>query len=278
METIVAIAPLAVALGSVLAFVRWRRRRRHSLACAQPYSVPGQALYRVKVAFEPPLYPVAGLDQRSASPQPGAPTIEVPLSGEDVYIREAYAAAAYWKRAHDAVDQAQRVLMQPIREKLHKAQRLVAESGVGGSACDLLQIMWHWPARAQHADWQMPVALEAFDGSEAGAGKAKWIAWTRDGQRFRLQLDAGSNDNAAATRLGELRLRVDGEEVLCLDVAQGAGDDHERWRVSGVGSFRVGPWMMQLNELAGELRIASTETVRAHVLQFYGEKARNIVL
>ena len=272
------LALLAAALALVLAWALRRRRRHRALALSQPYSIANQKLYRVKVPFEPPLYPAVGLDPHSAAPAVGANTIEVPLSGEDVYIREAYAAAAYWKRAQVAVDQTQRALMQPIREKLHKAQRLVAESGVGGSACDLLQIMWHWPARAKHADWQMPVAIAALEGSEAGAGKAKWIAWTRNGLRFRLQLDAGSNDNAAAARIGELTLAVDGEEVLRLDVAHGVGDDHDRWRVSGVSAFRAGPWMMQLNELAGELRIANSQTVREHVLQFYGEKARNIVL
>ncbi|HEY3918766.1 MAG TPA: hypothetical protein VGL83_13290 [Stellaceae bacterium] len=269
---VIAVVPVVAVLFALWAFRKRRHRRRSRMGISQPYSLPGTK-HRVVVSYAPPPYALRSGDARSE-----AEAIDLLLSDEEIHIREAFATAAYWRREHEAIEQAQRALMQPIEQKLRKARRLVAQSGVGGSACDLLKIMWHWPAQSKHEGWPMPAGVARIDGSDAANGKPKWIAWTRNNLRFRLQLDAVSNDSVDGTRLGDLKLSVDDEDVLHLDVTQRVGEEYDQWRALGVSGFRAGPWMMQLNEFAGELRIASSQTMREHALRFYGEKARNIVL
>jgi hypothetical protein len=65
-----------------------------------------------------------------------------------------------------------------------------------------------------------------------------------------------------------------------LDVVQRSrpGAEYSSWGVTNVSAFKAGPWMLQLNELAGRLRIADQQWKREHEKQFYGEKAGNIEL
>lgn len=63
-----------------------------------------------------------------------------------------------------------------------------------------------------------------------------------------------------------------------LDVSSRLSDEYCIWRVFGVSAFKAGPWMPQLNELAGRLRIADEQWKRDHEKQLYGEKAGNIEL
>jgi hypothetical protein len=61
-----------------------------------------------------------------------------------------------------------------------------------------------------------------------------------------------------------------------LDVTQRIADESDRLRVIGVSALRAGPWMSQINELAGQLRIADQQQVRNHERTFYGKKADDI--
>ena len=83
--------------------------------------------------------------------------------------------------------------------------------------------------------------------------------------------DSANNSSAFDDDLdtGDLRLWVDGELVMHLDVLERVGVQYDRWTAFGVSVLRPGSWMLRLNELAARLRIADEP---------YGEKAKNIEL
>jgi hypothetical protein len=143
--------------------------------------------------------------------------------------------------------------MQPDLEKVAKAKRLIAESGVGDAACDILRIMWHWPSWSKLGNWKAPLTIENLDGGDTTAKPhafrgGKWLAWCWAGSNFRLELEVSANHSGGDRELGDLRLFVNEVDVLHLDVSQGLDDRSGSWAVFGVSGFRAGHWMAALNE------------------------------
>jgi hypothetical protein len=196
-------------------------------------------------------------------------------SEDEVFARHAAEAAERLVREREAVERAHRDAMQPIREKLQKARKLINESGVGDAACTTLRVMWHWSSWSKRADWSPPLLVENLDGGERPSSKdgrpIKWLEWTLAGTQFRLEHEASQS-------IGHLRLHVSGEEVLELEVSQKPEDEYDRWVVFGVSAFRAGPWMTQLNEWAGKLRIVDGQFMREYDLQYYKNIASKIEL
>lgn len=66
--------------------------------------------------------------------------------------------------------------------------------------------------------------------------------------------------------------------VWTLDVSQDFNSEYDEWKVYGVSAFKAGPWMAQINDLAGRLEIADRQWLRDHDKKFWGEKAAQIEL
>jgi hypothetical protein len=215
---------------------------------------------------------------KASAPAPPPPP---PSTEEERLVREAADVQDQWEREREAVEQAHDDEMQPIQERIQKARQFVEDSGVGNAACDILRIMWHWPSWSKGDSWQMPVAVTGLDGGKTPAQEhsmreGTWLGWTSNDERYRLELSISS----AFSDLGDLRLWVGEQLVMHLDVVQRSrpGAEYSSWGVTDVSAFKAGPWMLQLNELAGRLRIADGQWKRDHEKQHYGEKAGNIEL
>jgi len=63
---------------------------------------------------------------------------------------------------------------------------------------------------------------------------------------------------------------------MTLDVSQRVTSEYYLRKVFDVSAFKAGRWMAQINDLAGELRIAEGQSRRDYERSLYEEKARNI--
>ncbi|MCB2228391.1 MAG: hypothetical protein KQH53_17055 [Desulfarculaceae bacterium] len=202
---------------------------------------------------------------------------------DERFAKEAIEAHERWERERQAVEQAHYEEMRPIKEHLEKARQLVIESGVGEAACSILRIMWHWPSKSERDDWQTPIPVDGLDGGqiprrEHGALGGKSLGWTWDGDTYQMALEIRKNYTDDDFETGDLRMWVADAMVMHLDVSLQLSDGYDSWRVFGVSAFKAGPWMAQLNELAGRLRVAEGQGLRDYEKEFYGEKAKKIDL
>ena len=128
---------------------------------------------------------------------------------------------------------------------------------------------------------KMPLPIAGLEGGEGPIDpvneKGKWLAWDWQGSRIKLQLDI-SHNSGWDFNTGKLHISVDNVEVAVLDVSQRLTAEYDAWTFSDVSAFRAGPWMSQLNDLAGQLRIAKSQSRRDSERSLYEDKARNIEL
>lgn len=204
-------------------------------------------------------------------------------SEEERLATQAAEVKTHWDEERRKVENSHYAEMKPIRRKLEKAKALVENSGVGNSACAILRIMWHWPSWSQRPDWKMPFSLEKLSGGEPtdevqSTRRGKWLEWSWAQHLFRLELTITPNYVGAGTNIGHLKLSVDGEMTIELDVSQDFNSEYDDWKVYGVSAFKAGPWMAQLNDLAGRLEIADRQWLRDHDKKLWGEKAAHIQL
>ena len=174
--------------------------------------------------------------------------------------------------------------MEPIKDRLEKARHLVDTSGVGAAACDILGMSGQWPALSQSGDGGPPFTVGPLEQGRTprhphGGREGEWLGWTMDAMPYRLELTVSPRYGSAdLSELGDLRLWQGDELVMHLDVLQRIDREFAPWTVFGVSALQVGPWMPQLNEVAGRLRIADGQGRRDRDKTFYGEKAKNIEL
>lgn len=208
------------------------------------------------------------------------------LSDDDRLALEAAEVNSRWADERARVERLHSEEMEPIMLRLSRAKALVDKSGVGDSICFLFKTMRSWPLYSTRPDWVMPIDIEQFSGGETPNDKnvarpVVWLDWSWMQFQFRLEWARNTNWDGG-TDTGNLKLSVNGELVLHLDVSEERVDDYgfreDYWKVYGVSAFKAGPWMTQVNELAGRLKILDRDFLRDHERKFYGEKAKNIEL
>ena len=146
-----------------------------------------------------------------------------------------------------------------------KARHLVRKSGVDSAACDILGMIQYWPNVLEANNGQPPLPFGAITegrmpARRLGERDGRWISWLWNGIAYRMELRM-SPDNSSVfeddLNIGDLRLWVDGEAVMHLNVLKRAEVQHDRWTPFAVSALRPGSWMLRLNELAACLRIAN---------------------
>jgi hypothetical protein len=195
-----------------------------------------------------------------------------PQSDDERFAEQAAAVLEKWAATHESIDAHHDAQLEPMRDKVAKARALVNESGVGEAACDILRIMWHWPSWYEgdtRDKMPLPIAGLEGGGEPSGRDSGKWLACDWQGSRIRLQLHTSNS---------KLSLYVDNVEVMILDVYQQPMWEYDRFAIFGVSGLRAGPWMTQINDLAGQLRIAEAKRRRDYERSLYEDKARNIEL
>jgi len=203
-----------------------------------------------------------------AEPKPAA------LSDEEAYARDAAEMAGKWEREQREAEKAQHAAMQPMREKIAKAEKLIKQSGVGESCCDLIEKTSHWSSWLKRQDWHPPNLMTDVSAEERG-WLQRWVAWTYGGTKYRLELDA-HNAYEGEGYFGNLALSVNNAPVL--DITVSGGGEFIRWHMIGVNAFRAGPWMVQVNDLAGQLRNADRAATHGRDLDRTQETANRIDL
>jgi hypothetical protein len=146
-----------------------------------------------------------------------------------------------------------------------KARDLVSKSGVDSAACDILGLIRYWPSVLDANKGQPALPFRAMnDGrmpaQHRGERDGRWVNWLWDGIAYRLELWMSPENSAAFEddlNIGDLRLWVDGEAVMHLNVLKRAEVQHDRWTPFSVSSLRAGSWMLRINELAACLRTAN---------------------
>ena len=146
-----------------------------------------------------------------------------------------------------------------------KARDLVRKSGVDSAACDILGLIQYWPNVREANNGQPPLPFGAMNegrmpAQRRGERDGRWVSWLWNGIAYRMELRM-SPDNSSVfeddLNIGDLRLWVDGEAVMHLNVLKRAEVQHDRWTPFAVSALRPGSWMLRLNELAACLRIAN---------------------
>ena len=130
----------------------------------------------------------------------------------------------------------------------------------------------------------MPLRVDGIEGGDIEGQppderrKVKWLGWLWLGTPFRLELDVTPNYTNDDFVTAKLCLFVDNIEVMVLDVSRQLRDEYFSWRFFGVSALKAGPWMAQLNDLAGQLHVAERQSVLDRERSFYGGKAGKIEL
>jgi hypothetical protein len=189
---------------------------------------------------------------------------------DDGYAEAAASASTSWKRKLEEVQRDHEGAMQSMQHKARRAQELVSSSGVADAVCELFLMARRW-----HKDWlrrerrgsivppqlTLPPEFSEFSIDESGNG----MNWTERRVRFRLDYDKGYN---------RLKLSVNGSEVLCFDCVGDPGIGN--LRPGDVRAFQAGSWMTQVNETAGEIRIADLKTLHAQEFDVSDRRAGNL--
>ena len=146
-----------------------------------------------------------------------------------------------------------------------KARDLVSKSDVDSAACDILGMIQYWPNVLEANNGQPPLPFGAMNegrmpAQQAGERDGRWVNWSWNGIAYRLELWMNPHNGGVFEddlQIGDLRLWVNGEAVMQLNVLKRAEAQHDRWAPFGVSSLRAGSWMLRLNELAACLRTAN---------------------
>ncbi len=149
-----------------------------------------------------------------------------------------------------------------IQDRLAKARDLVNKSGVDSAACDILRMIHHWPSPLEvDRGCAPPLVGPLNDGKmpaqSRGGREGKWFGWSCKGVPYRLELSVSPSSSAAFNDdldTGELRLWVENELVMHLNVLKRVEVEYDQWTPLGVSALRPGSWMLRLNELAACLR------------------------
>jgi hypothetical protein len=264
-ENLIYIVPAAIAVALYVVWevanaVRSRRRRR----AGKPAARPAKRRWRL----------FGGVRAQPVKPK-----------DEDEF--HADAAAQMTRRLEEQAREAHQRHEQRMAEldrKVEKARRLVAESGIGVAAVDLLATMWHWPVRARSRDWTRPAGLHELDyrppaetAADAEPGP-KVLIWLWDGRPYRMEIDP----EGAATGDDEIKaslvLHVDDEAVLDLDVTRPQAGAEELWTVADVAALRAGDWMAEFAAFAARLKQADEEKHRQMQFERAGARAARIEL
>jgi len=144
--------------------------------------------------------------------------------------------------------------------QLEAWRKLVQTSGAGAAACTIFRILRVWIARSLEPGWVEPLPITDLDGGkslldESADHSLTWIRWTWALRDYVIELawpDGGG-------RHGVLVLAIDDVAVMLLDVELRSGTAESDLVMRDVGHLDPGPWMVQVRELADQLRETATE-------------------
>jgi hypothetical protein len=165
------------------------------------------------------------------------------------------------ERELTGAEQASTSEQEAIQDRLAKARDLVNKSGVDSAACDILGMIHHWPSLLVADNGRAPLPVGPLNEGRSpaqsrGGREGKWFGWSLKSVPYRLELSVSPSSAAFDDDLdtGDLRLWVENELVMHLNVLKRTEVEYDQWTPLGVSALRPGSWMLRLNELATCLR------------------------
>jgi hypothetical protein len=274
------------AIGAMAALVEFSSRRSiHEAAAVVANDAP--IADRIAPFFERAATSLALVEDRQApvvAPVADGPIFENTNEAafDDVVAREAADVFVHWDLERNSIQQSHHEEIQSMIERLEKARLLVEQSGVGAAVCDILQLMWRWPAWQALKDWRPPLLIDQFTCGAAEEAdheqEIRWFRWRSGEERYRLSLALRPEPAPDRSPLGDLRLWVGNALVLHLDVTRLATDAPDDWSLSDVSALDPGHWMIEINEFAGRLLMANQRMLQDYEFSYFDEKARKIAI
>ncbi|NBB26564.1 hypothetical protein GVM20_15635 [Porphyrobacter sp. SLTP] len=167
-----------------------------------------------------------------------------------------------------------------IRQKIARANKIVAEAGLGKDLADLWEMVRPWPSWAKRqTGWEAPDGFSEIAGSENSAIEDSVSQWSWGGRRYELRYvrkQSFSPDPDWNPR--DIHLSVDGEEVAVLNYDQAYHDYGSSLRHIGVDALTVGPWMADIVRMVGRLRQEQEARYRKSTADLDAEKAARLNL
>jgi hypothetical protein len=125
--------------------------------------------------------------------------------------------------------------------------------------------------------WKAPMPLTDIDGSPSGE-KLAWVAFRAGGSLFRLSLEESRMPSNDEYSFADMRLNVDGTEVLGMSVIQNFTAEYYDWRFATVDTLKVGPWMAEFVEFYSRLRLIEESKMTEYRHSFEKERASRMDL
>jgi len=272
------------AIAAIAALIEITSRRS-----VEETAAAGDVPYAERLApyFERPETAPAGcrpapLGEEHLPPEEHLPVSIVEPHPDEIIAREAAEVFVHWDRERDSIERAHHEEIRSMLERLDKARQLVEETGLRTAVCDMLRIMWSWPAWLAHNDWRPPMLIDQLTCGAAEETEAehevRWFRWRLHEERYRLSLELRPGRAADGGKRGDLRLWVGNTLVLHLDVTRGEADPSDTWSVTDVSALDPGYWMVSINEFAGRLLIANQRMLQDYEFSYFDEKARKIAI
>lgn len=170
--------------------------------------------------------------------------------------------------------------IQRDEEKLHKARKYIETSRLDMALPYVQEETKHWPRWSkmpEDRNWDAPLPITDVDGTK-GYGKQSWVQFRSGGSLFRIDFDESSSAYNDEYQFGNMRLSVDGVEVLGMGVLREWAKEFDRWRFVSVESLKVGPWMSEFVEFYGKLRAVNEAQMEDVSNEYVVERAARIDL
>jgi hypothetical protein len=145
--------------------------------------------------------------------------------------------------------------IQEDEKKLKKAREFVETSRLSVALPYVYEETKHWSswsALPEGRSWNPPLPVENVEGSSSSIQES-WTQFRAHGFLFRIDFEESRFSIDDDSQVAELRLTVDGIEVLGMGVARDWAKEYDNWHFATVNCLRVGPWMSKFVDLYGQL-------------------------
>jgi hypothetical protein len=224
--------------------------------------------------------------KKSVAPPPVSEPTK-PVQSPDEIISEML--SAYQQHFYER--QRQRPDPSAVEAKIlvHRAEKLIQDSRIGYSICELVEHTKYWPSWSQRDDFR---SLIGFPAQHISAEKLKTeerypkdkmaVCFSYSGRPYSMTfVDEGIPSwDDGMSRYGKVEFFAGDDRVLGVDITADAsrGFEYERWRFFTVFAFAPGQWMKDLVEIAAHIDAHQTRSRNQLFDDIAVEKAKNIRL
>jgi hypothetical protein len=215
----------------------------------------------------------------------GSAMFEKPKRTPDVVMSEML--AAYQQHFFESAKSAPNRSAQEAKEIIDRARKVIKDSRIGKSACELFEHVKYWPAWSKRPDFEKNLSFPVEDvsgnvdrGTEDKPLNSTTVQFSYSSIPFRLVCNDKGNSHYGDDmgRYGKLEVFAAGELVLGIDIAAGWTADigYDSWHFSDVFAFAPGQWMKAVAEMAALIQAYQIKQRDSYADKQAIERAKNI--